>query len=804
MTKNRKKLKKLVNMKKLKITIILSLLFSFSWAQNGAVKGKVADANNNEPIPFANVIVEGTTIGSTTDLDGNFTITGLEPGYINLRVSYVGFETSITSDILINNNTIPYIEIGMNPSANELDEVVVKVDVLQKKKEAPLSMQSIGTKQIESNPGSNRDISRVIQSFPGVGSTPAFRNDVIIRGGGPSENRFFLDGVEIPVLNHFSTQGASGGPVGIINADFIRSVDFYSGSFPAAKYNALSGVLDFNLKEGSKDKTNFQFSLGASEAAFTVDGPIGKKTDYIFSVRRSYLQFLFSAIGLPFLPTFNDYQFKVKTNFDKKNQLTIISLGSLDQLTLNTGIENPEPSQEYQLAQIPVNNQWSYTIGAVYKHFFDKGFHTFVLSRNMLNNEFYKYPDNDESKERIFDYISQEIENKFRYEFDYNTHGFKYVLSANLEYAKYNNQTSQQLFIEDSLINLKYQTDFNMIKYGFSAQASKTILNERLLVSFGLRVDGNTYNSNTANPLNQFSPRLALSYSLTEKLKLNAGAGRYFQQAAYTTMGFRNNLGELVNENSVEYIGANHYNIGVEYRFNKPMTLGVEGFYKDYFKYPIDMVTGASLANQGADYSSVAGAVPAQFTGTGQALGFEILQRVNLNDFSLIAAYTFVRSKFTDINNKLIPSSWDSRHLLTITGSKQFKRNWRAGFKWRFVGGLPYTPYDLETSANIEAWNANGQPYLDFSQLNSQRFGNFHQLDVRVDKNFFFDKWSLMVYIDIQNLYNFKNQGQDYIVRAKNPDGSFQTTNNGQDYVLESISNEGGTILPTIGVMVKI
>lgn len=791
-------------MKKLITTFIFTLLLINSWAQNGKVKGRVSDANNNEPIPFANVIVEGTQIGSTTDLDGNFIITGLDPGYINLRVSYVGYESSITSDILVINNSIPYIEITMQPSANELEEVVVKVDILEKKEESPLSMQSIGTKQIESNPGSNRDISRVIQSFPGVGSTPAFRNDVIIRGGGPSENRFFLDGVEIPVLNHFSTQGASGGPVGIINADFIRNVDFYSGSFPAAKYNALSGVLDFKLKEGSKDKTNFQASLGASDAAFTVDGPIGKKTNYIFSVRRSYLQLLFSAIGLPFLPTFNDYQFKLKTNFDQKNQLTIISLGSLDQLKLNTDIENPTVSQEYQLTQIPINNQWSYTIGGVYKHFFNNGFHSFVLSRNMLNNEFYKFPDNDESKPKTFDYNSQEIENKFRYEYHLNKNGFKYVLSTNLEYAKYNNQTYQQLYIEDSLFNLRYQTDFNLIKYGLSAQASKSVFNERLLISLGLRLDGSDYNTNTSNLLNQLSPRLALSYSVNDQFKLNAGLGRYFQQAAYTTMGFRDNQGDLVNENAVKYIGANHYNLGVEYRFNKPMTLSIEGFYKDYFQYPIDLITGASLANQGAEYSSIYGAVPATFTGSGEAIGFEILQRVNFSDFSLIAAYTFVRSKFTDIQNELIPSSWDSKHLLTITGSKQFKKNWRAGFKWRFVGGLPYTPYDLETSANIAAWNANGQPYFDYSQLNAERFSAFHQLDIRVDKNFFFDKWSLMVYIDIQNLYNFKTEGQDYIIRAKNPDGSFQTTNNGQDYVLESIPNKGGTVLPTIGLMVKI
>jgi outer membrane receptor for ferrienterochelin and colicin len=307
-----------------------------------------------------------------------------------------------------------------------------------------------------------------------------------------------------------------------------------------------------------------------------------------------------------------------------------------------------------------------------------------------------------------------------------------------------------------------------------------------------------------ANPLNQLSPRIALSYSLSKHIQLNAGTGRYYQMPAYTTLGFRDNNDVLVNKEKAKYIGANHVNLGMEYRFDKPLLVSFEAFYKDYFQYPIDLITGASLANQGAGYSSVYGATPVDFIGTGRAFGFEVLQRTNLANFNLLASYTFVRSEFTDINDKLIPSSWDSKNILTITGSKQFKNNWRAGFKWRFVGGLPYTPYDLETSANIEAWNAKGQPYLDYSELNTLRFESFHQLDIRIDKNFFFDKWSLMLYVDIQNLYNFKNQGQDYIIRAQNPDGSYQTTNNGQDYVLESIPNESGTVLPTLGIIIKI
>lgn len=790
-------------MKKLIIFSIFLLLSGFIFAQNGQIKGKVTDASNNAAIAFANVVVNGTQIGAVTDLDGNFIITGLKSGYINLKVSFVGYQTKISTDIMVNKNNIPFIDIELEPKQSELKAVTITVNYLEKKDEAPLSMQSIGVKQIEGNPGSNRDISKVIQSFPGVGSTPAFRNDVIIRGGGPSENRFFLDEVEIPVLNHFSTQGASGGPVGIINADFIRTVNFYSGSFPSDKFNALSGVLDFKLKDGSKDKTSFQATLGASETALTLDGPIGKKSSYIFSVRRSYLQFLFSAIGLPFLPTFNDYQFKIKTDLDSKNQLTIISLGSLDNLTLNNGIKDPDPSQQYILTQIPINNQWSYTIGGVYKHFFKNGFHTVVLSRNMLNNEFYKYPDNDETRPKALDYNSQEIENKFKYKVDFRNKGWKYTFSANADYDKYNNQTSQQIFFNDTLINFAYQTDFKMIKYGFSGQATKKVLKDRLMVSLGLRADGNNYNSEMANPLNQLSPRIALSYSLSQHIQLNAGTGRYFQMPAYTTLGYRDNQGDFVNKENAKYIGANHVNLGLEYRFDKPLIVSFEGFYKDYFQYPIDLSTGASLANQGAGYSSVYGASPAQFSGTGRAFGFEVLQRTNLAKFNLLASYTFVRSEFTDINGKLIPSSWDSKNILTITGSQQLKKNWRAGFKWRFVGGLPYTPYDLDKSENIQAWDANGQPYLDFANLNSQRFKAFHQLDVRVDKNFFFDKWSLMVYIDIQNLYNFQNQNQDYIIRATNTDGSFQTKNNGQDYVLETIPSVSGTVLPTLGIIVK-
>jgi len=788
------------------ISLIFIYLIGFSstimLAQTGTVSGRIIDKVTNAPIAFANVIVDNTLLGSTTDIDGKFTITKVPAGYVQLMSTYVGYKPVRSRDIFVSPKMEATVELAMEPAENQLEEVVIKVDPFQKRIESPVSMQTIGIREIETNPGSNRDISRVIQSFPGVGSTPNFRNDVIVRGGGPSESRFFLDGVEIPVLNHFATQGASGGPVGIINADFISQVEYYSGAFPASDYNALSGVFEFTQKDGNSNHLFGQVALGASEASLTLEGPVGDKATYLFSVRRSYLQFLFSAIGLPFLPTYNDYQFKTKIRFNTRNELSIISLGSLDKLKLNTGINNPDASQEFILTELPVNNQWSYTIGAVYKHFMKNGYQQLVISRNKLNNQFEKYPENNESLPKTFDYQSNETENKIRYEYHLQNHGVKYSYGISGEYASYDNRTYQAIYLNDSLTEINYQTKFNLFKYGAYGQVSKSFFKERLNLSLGIRVDANTFSSTMNNPFDQLSPRFSASYLLMDGFTFNANVGRYYQLPAYTTLGYANNMDALVNKNAT-YIGANHYIAGFEHLVNQHIMWSAEGFFKDYFHYPIDLNTGASVANTGAEYSSVSGAVPVKSIGKGQAYGFELLNRMKYSKFTFIGSFTYVRSLFTDIKGDYIPSSWDNRYLITLTGTKDFKRNWSFGAKWRLVGGLPYTPYDLQTSANVQAWDAKGGPYLNYDQLNAKRALAFHQLDIRVDKKYFYNKWTLMFYLDIQNLYNLQNEGQPYIIREKNADGNFSTINNGQHYVLKSIPNTSGTVLPTIGVMVK-
>ncbi|MCG6188286.1 TonB-dependent receptor [Maribellus maritimus] len=790
---------------KVLFTFLFFLFSILTFAQEASLKGKVVDAVSNEPLPFVNVVVSGTSIGTTTDLDGNFLLNGLQPGFVRIEASFVGYKKAISSEIEVSAANTNSIEIQLEQQKEQIDEVTVTASPFRKTPESPVSLRSIGIGEIEKSPGANRDISKVIQSFAGVQSTPAFRNDIIIRGGGPSESRFYLDGVEVPFINHFATQGASGGPVGIINADFLREVNYYSGAFPAKRGNALSGVLEFFQVDGNNDKLKIQGTLGASEVAATLDGPIGEKTTFVFSARRSYLQFLFSVLELPFLPNFTDTQFKIRTRFDKKNELTIIGLGAFDVFDLNLDIEDPDEQQKYILSQIPVNEQWSYTLGAVYKHFKENSYQTLVVSRSHLNNGAYKYFDNDDSSEenKILDYSSEEIENKIRFENTLRLNTFKLNFGANFDFVTYKNTTQQRRFYGDEILNVNYDAKLDLVKYGLFTQVSKNVLNERLALSLGIRADANNYAESMNNPLEQFSPRFSASYSLTDKWSLNFNTGKYYQLPSYTTLGFEENNVFVNRENKLKYITVDHLIAGLEFRPRTTVQFSLEGFWKSYANYPFSVKDQISLANKGADYG-VVGDEEVISSSEGRAYGAEFQARVNsTKGFNFNLSYTLVRSEFQDATGEYIPSSWDSKHLLNVTTTKDLKKNWRIGARWRFVGGLPYTPYDMEKSSLVEAWDLKGSPYLDYSKLNSERFSAFHQLDLRVDKSFYLNKITAKFYLDIQNLYNHQAEQQDIVIRAEDANGSFVLTDNGSRYKLETYKNTSGTVLPTIGIIIE-
>lgn len=787
-----------MRIRRISFFILLCCLCWNVFAAEYQIKGVVIDKSIRQPLEFVNVLVVGLGIGASTDANGNFLITQVPPGIYRLQASFLGYKTELTPEYRVNHVT-PYVQIELEEENASLNEVVVTASPFQKVPESPVSLRVIGLQEIEKAPGANRDISKVVQNYPGVAFSPiGYRNDLIVRGGGPSENRFYLDGVEIPNINHFSTQGASGGPVGLIDADLIRSVKFYSGAFPADKGNALSSVLDFSLRDGDMERNSLKATLGASEVSLSSNGHIGNKTSYLVSVRQSYLQALFKILGLPFLPAYTDASFKIKTRFDSHNELTLLGLGGIDRMKLNLGIEGEDA--EYMLSYLPEINQETYTVGGVYRHYSQRHVQSIVLSQSYLNNRNVKYRDNDESSEENLTLRlgSIEQETKLRMENTSSWSVWKVKAGFDLNYSRYKSNEYRKVFA-NALREYDYHTDLSLWRWGMFASVDYAAPDKSFTASMGVRTDGNNYSDKMKELWRQLSPRLSVSYRLIEGLTLSGHVGLYYQLPSYTALGFKGEEGEYVNRH-LDYISVSQESLGLSWTPNENMELSVEGFYKLYGHMPFSLSDQIPLSCKGNDYGTI-GNEALSSEAKGRSYGVELMFKWLLTQkLNLSSSLTIFKSEFKDgEQGGYVPSAWDNRFILNMSGTYNFPKHWSLGAKVSCIGGSPYTPYDVEKSSLVEAWNVQGRAYYDYSRYNQERLPVFGQLDVRVDKTFYLKKCMLGFYLDIQNITASKLRQPDALMstgQIENPSAPLSE----QRYVMKSIRQESGTLLPTLGI----
>lgn len=787
-----------MRIRRISFFILLCCLCWNVFAAEYQIKGVVIDKSTRQPLEFVNVLVVGLGIGASTDANGNFLITQVPPGIYRLQASFLGYKTELTPEYRVNHVT-PYVQIELEEENASLNEVIVTASPFQKVPESPVSLRVIGLQEIEKAPGANRDISKVVQNYPGVAFSPiGYRNDLIVRGGGPSENRFYLDGVEIPNINHFSTQGASGGPVGLIDADLIRSVKFYSGAFPADKGNALSSVLDFSLRDGDMERNSLKATLGASEVSLSSNGHIGNKTSYLVSVRQSYLQTLFKILGLPFLPAYTDASFKIKTRFDSHNELTLLGLGGIDRMKLNLGIEGEDA--EYMLSYLPEINQETYTVGGVYRHYSQRHVQSIVLSQSYLNNRNVKYRDNDESSEENLTLRlgSIEQETKLRMENTSSWSVWKVKAGFDLNYSRYKSNEYRKVFT-NALREYDYHTDLSLWRWGMFASVDYAAPDKSFTASMGVRTDGNNYSDKMKELWRQLSPRLSVSYRLIEGLTLSGHVGLYYQLPSYTALGFKGEEGEYVNRH-LDYISVSQESLGLSWTPNENMELSVEGFYKLYGHMPFSLSDQIPLSCKGNDYGTI-GNEALSSEAKGRSYGVELMFKWLLTQkLNLSSSLTIFKSEFKDgKQGSYVPSAWDNRFILNMSGTYNFPKHWSLGAKVSCIGGSPYTPYDVEKSSLVEAWNVQGRAYYDYSRYNQERLPVFGQLDVRVDKTFYLKKCMLGFYLDIQNITASKLRQPDALMstgQIENPSAPLSE----QRYVMKSIRQESGTLLPTLGI----
>ena len=714
------------------------------YSQNiGSLTGTVIDGESGLPLEGATVTVDKSNFFAVTDQNGFFEILDLPTTTYNITARFIGFKIQTKFNIIVKSAGNRSLDYVLSPMPDTLDEVILNESPFKTSIETPLSTQTFSAVEIETYPGGNNDITRVIQSLPGISpSVGGFRNDIIIRGGGPNETVYYIDGIEIPNINHFSTQGSSGGPVGLVNISFIKDVTLSTSSFGAEYDNALSGVLAFKQKDANKEKLIGNFRLGSSEAGLTIEGPINNKSSFILSLRRSYLQFIFKAFGFSFLPDYWDYQFKLSHEIDSNNSIKLIGIGSIDKLTVNEPDEFNFENQSV-IEQIPLTNQNTETFGITWRRIYKSvnGFFDLSISNNNLNNNFIRYKDNLTKSDPTYSNISRENETKLRFISNHNFNDIKFSFGFNLTSAKYNNKTKFNFY------NIDYLTELNLIKYGFFVKSSKLILNQNLGISFGFRFDQDNFTSDN-NIFSNFSPRLSFSYSLSENndWKLNLSTGLYYKIPTYTALGFKDINDNFLNANML-YTKSNHYVLGIEYNSSNSSRFTIESFYKKYNNYPISVFDNISLANKGADFE-VLGNELLLSNGKGKSYGLEFLYQQKLqNNFYGIFSYTFFFSEFSNLDNIYLPSVWDNRHLISFTGGYKLKKNWEISSKLRYTGNTPYAPVDTASSSLSYP-----EIIFDYSQLGNYFLQSFTKLDLRVDKRWNFKSTSMNFYIDIENI----------------------------------------------------
>lgn len=738
-------------MKVISVKNILSLLLVFPtllFSQiDGSINGYIYDSKSQLPLLGANVIIEGTEKGTISDENGFFEITNISPKSYNLSVSYVGYQSKKIFNIIIKSKGNQTLEILLVESSEELEEIILYESPFKKSAETPLSVNTFSRVEIESYPGADNDVTKVVQSMPGLSpSVGGFRNDIIIRGGAPNETVYYLDEIEIPNINHFSTQGSAGGPQGMINISFIDEVTLSTSAFGVEYDNPLSGVLQFNQKNGNPKEISGNFRFGASDSAITIEGPFSKsednKTTFIFSARKSYLQFLFELIGLPIRPDYWDFQWKVNHKIDDYNSINFIGLGAIDDFS----VEAPDDfdfTQQSFLEQVPIIQQNSTTTGISWIRKFKekKGQFILALSTNKLKNIFSRYVDNENLNGLYFRNDSHEWETKLRLKTVNYVNDWKISWGGNIQYSDYFNNTS------DLYNQAEYITKFNFYKYGLFGNISKSFFENKLDISIGIRSDEDTFSSGS-KLTNNLSPRLSTSLSISKdrRLKWNSSLGTYYKIPVYTVLGFKNSLGEFANQDA-QYTKSNHFVTGFDYALGNASKISVEGFLKKYDQFPISVVDGVSLANKGADFE-VLGNENIITEGKGKTRGLEFLFQQKLtNNFYGIFSYTFFKSEFTDLNGNYLPSVWNSKHLSSFSGGYKLKKNWEISSRWRFSGKTPYVPYDLDASlANYP------NMILDYSELGNVKLGNFSQVDIRFDKKWNKENISINFFIEILNL----------------------------------------------------
>jgi hypothetical protein len=690
--------------------------------------------------------------------DGRFRLTAIPAGSYTVHITHLGYGAHAQADVIVRPDRITFLELELVPAALELPGIATQPTYFRRGADGSGSRVGFSGEEIRRAPGSAGDVSRIVMSLPALAKVNDQSNALIVRGGSPLENAFFVDDIEIPNINHFPTQGASGGPIGILNVDLIEEVTLHAGAFPSLYGDRLSSVMDIRLREGNRSELDGQFALDFAGFGAVAEGPLlGERGSWVLSGRRSYLDLLVKTIdvGTTVAPRFGSYQGKAALELGHGHEVSALAVMSDDHndTDLETAIENAmlqfgrqdivQGTAGLRWSAVWNDRVWSRTaVSFTGSRFREDLFETATGGGPLLQNR---------SSER-----EVRLRNVNRVRLDEHS-SLEVGIEAKRTDADYNNSYASHVGpLGDTVPSLHVDADVGASK--LAAFASWTIsAPPRFTATLGARVDHFSYNGAM-----HVSPRASVTYRLDDATALTAQAGLY-RQSLPTVL-----LAQSDTHDDLRDPAAIHFVAGVERFLSEDTRLTVEAYWKEYRKLPLDPDAPAlfPLDELFYDFGFFTGHERLTDDGGATATGIEaVLQKKLADGFYGLASAAYARSRYRAGDGVWRDRVFDNRWLLGLEGGYKPGSTWELSARWIYAGGPPYTPLDLEASL------LHNRAVLDASRINAVRYPDYHSLNLRVDRRFHFTRSNLVVYVSVWNAYNRDNVASYYWNAAERQQG---------------------------------
>lgn len=725
------------NIFKKTIYTLFFCLLTLNADSTGVLKGKIIDIDNQLPLRGANIIIKSTSLGTVSDKDGFFKIEDIPSGNYVIAISYIGYKTEYKPDIWVRPNAYDFLNVKLEQALIEIDGVVVEENFFKKSLVNEFQSVTFNRDDMRRSPGSGQEITRIINTLPSVASVGENRQDMMVRGGGPTENGFIIDNIYIPSISHFKqADGRSNGPVGIINTDMVESLEFYSNGFSSKYGNKLSSFGDISYRSGNKERSEGYGLLGMGGLGFLVEGPINKNFSYISSFRMSYLDIIADAINASGgMPSYSDFQSKIDFKPDVYNTYSflIITGNSLYDRDKEGALEVGE--SEYGKLD---NSQ--ITVGANYKRIWNERSYSntsFSSSNNYATANFLNINSDSSVFKNIERIETQNVRqvNHFRIS---NQSSLEFGFDIQWENQKYN--FLRKLSDNNIILNkIKFDKSISITNYSTFITLKQKLM-RKFVSSLGLRIDNNDYELNTS-----ISPRINLDYEIISgKTNLILNIGEYYQSPPGIYIA--NNASK-----KLKSIRSNQVSLSLEHMITPSTKFLISAYKKNYNNSP--SLPNGELHNDPTflfDELKMYNGI--ESSGKAYAEGIELLiQKKRAENFYGLIGGSFFNSTFTDYNNVKRDRNHNYQYIFNAVGGYRPDKNWEVSLRWSYFGGKPYTAIDLQASIQ------NDEQILKVNDFNRQKTPDYHSLFIRYERRYNLQKSNLILFFEIWNTYNREN-----------------------------------------------